>query len=51
MLFLKYLENLEQERATEAVLVGKKYAPILDKAYQRDTWSTACSFVEIELMG
>ena len=39
LLFLKYLDNLEQERATEAALVGKKYTPILDKAYQWDNWA------------
>src|SRR6266478_133198 len=39
LLFLKYLENLEQERAHEAALSGKKYAPILDKPYQWETWA------------
>jgi type I restriction enzyme M protein len=39
LLFLKYLENLEQERATEAALVQKKYTPILEKQYQWATWA------------
>jgi type I restriction enzyme M protein len=39
LLFLKYLENLEQERAHEAALSGKKYTPILDKPYQWATWA------------
>src|ERR1700722_2428829 len=39
LLFLKYLENLEQERATEAALLSKKYTPILDKAYQWESWA------------
>ena len=32
LLFLKYLDGLEQDRATEARLEGRKYAFILDKA-------------------
>jgi len=39
LLFLKYLENLEQERATEAALQNKKYAPILDKPYRWEIWA------------
>ena len=39
LLFLKYLENLEQERETEAKLVGKKYAPLLEKQYQWAIWA------------
>src|SRR5512143_2490681 len=39
LLFLKYLENLERERATEAALVGKKYTPILDKEYRWENWA------------
>ena len=34
LLFLKYLDALEQEKATEAALAGKTYAPILDKPYR-----------------
>ena len=30
MLFLKYLDDLEQERAMEAELIGKSYAFILN---------------------
>ncbi len=39
LLFLKYLENLEQERATEAALQGRKYSPLLEKAYQWESWA------------
>jgi type I restriction enzyme M protein len=39
LLFLKYLENLEQERATEATLLNKKYVPILEKQYQWENWA------------
>ena len=30
LLFLKYLDSLEQDKATEAALKGKKYAYILE---------------------
>ncbi len=39
LLFLKYLDGLEQDRATEAELEGKNYAYILDKPYRWDTWA------------
>jgi type I restriction enzyme M protein len=39
LLFLKYLENLEQERTTVAKLEGKKYAPLLEKQYQWESWA------------
>jgi type I restriction enzyme M protein len=39
LLFLKYLEDLEQDRATVAALEGKKYTRILDKPYQWDSWA------------
>ena len=38
-LFLKYLDGLEQDKADEAALEGKKYAFILDKPYRWDTWA------------
>ena len=34
LLFLKYLDGLEQDKATEAALDGKKYSYILDKPYR-----------------
>ncbi len=34
LLFLKYLDDLEQERSLEAELVGKPYEFILDPAHQ-----------------
>jgi type I restriction enzyme M protein len=39
LLFLKYLEDLEQDRATMAKLDGKKYTHILDKPYQWESWA------------
>ena len=33
MLFLKYLDDLEQERAMEVELVGKPYEFIIDEAH------------------
>ena len=39
LLFLKYLDGLEQDRATQAQLEGKKYTYILDKPYRWETWA------------
>jgi type I restriction enzyme M protein len=39
LLFLKYLDGLEQDRADEAALEGKKYNYILDKPYRWETWA------------
>ena len=39
LLFLKYLDGLEQDRADEAALDSKKYAYILDKPYRWETWA------------
>src|SRR6266436_4470285 len=39
LLFLKYLDSLEQDRADEAKLEGKKYTFILDKAYRWESWA------------
>ncbi len=39
LLFLKYLENLEQDRATEAALDGKNYTFIIEKQYRWDQWA------------
>ena len=39
LLFLKYLDGLEQDRATEAQLSGRKYAWILDAPYRWETWA------------
>ncbi|MBM3859976.1 MAG: SAM-dependent DNA methyltransferase [Verrucomicrobia bacterium] len=39
LLFLKYLDGLEQDKATEAALDGKKYAYILDKPYRWESWA------------
>jgi type I restriction enzyme M protein len=39
LLFLKYLDSLEADKATEAELVGKKYAYILDPAYRWAKWA------------
>ena len=39
LLFLKYLDGLEQDKATEAKLEGKKYSFILDKPFRWDSWA------------
>jgi len=39
LLFLKYLEGLEQEKEMEAQLTRKKYAHILDAAYRWENWA------------
>ncbi|MBI3661686.1 MAG: N-6 DNA methylase [Acidobacteria bacterium] len=39
LLFLKYLDGLEQDRADEAALDGKKYTYILDKPYRLESWA------------
>ena len=39
MLFLKYLDDLEQERSMEAELVGKSYEYIIDKPYRWSSWA------------
>jgi len=39
LLFLKYLADLEQERADEAELEGRDYQPILDPKYRWATWA------------
>ncbi len=38
-LFLKYLDGLEQDKAKEAELEGKKYAFILDEPYRWESWA------------
>lgn len=39
LLFLKYLDDLEQERALEAELVGKPYEFIIDEAHRWSVWA------------
>jgi type I restriction enzyme M protein len=39
LLFLRYLDGLEQDRADEAALQGKKHSYILDKPYRWDEWA------------
>lgn len=39
LLFLKYLDALEHDKATEAALEGKKYTHILDKPYRWESWA------------
>ena len=39
LLFLKYLDALEHNKATEAALEGKKYTHILDKPYRWEAWA------------
>jgi type I restriction enzyme M protein len=39
LLFLKYLDDLEQDKADEAALHGKPYAFILDAPYRWESWA------------
>ena len=39
LLFLKYLDGLEQDKADEAKLEGKRYSFILDKDYRWESWA------------
>jgi type I restriction enzyme M protein len=39
MLFLKYLDDLEHEKAMSAELVGKPYASIIDKPHRWSSWA------------
>ncbi|MCC6273813.1 MAG: type I restriction-modification system subunit M N-terminal domain-containing protein, partial [Deltaproteobacteria bacterium] len=39
LLFLKYLDGLEQDRLTQAKLEGKKYRYILDEPYRWGNWA------------
>lgn len=39
ILFLKYLDDLEKDRATAAELTGKTYTPIIDEEYRWGKWA------------
>ncbi|CRX39188.1 N-6 DNA methylase [Estrella lausannensis] len=39
LLFLKYLDALEQDKALEATLHGKTYSHILEKPYRWESWA------------
>lgn len=39
MLFLKYLDDLEQERAQKAELTGKRYDYLIDEAFRWAAWA------------
>ena len=39
VLFLKYLYDMEKDKATAAELTGKTYKNIIDKQYQWNTWA------------
>jgi type I restriction enzyme M protein len=40
MLFLKYLDDMENERALEAQMTGKTYQPLFDAEYRWSEWAT-----------
>ncbi|WP_291096893.1 MULTISPECIES: N-6 DNA methylase [unclassified Flavobacterium] len=40
VLFLKYLDDLEKDKATAAELTGKEYTPIIAPEYQWNTWAS-----------
>ncbi|MFH1684402.1 MAG: N-6 DNA methylase [Candidatus Margulisiibacteriota bacterium] len=39
ILFLKYLDDLEKDRETEAALVGKKYKYIIESKFRWENWA------------
>ncbi|MEY4936160.1 MAG: hypothetical protein RIS64_2519 [Bacteroidota bacterium] len=39
ILFLKYLDDLEKDKADDALLSGKLYAPFFESAFQWNTWA------------
>jgi type I restriction enzyme M protein len=39
LLFLKYLDALEADKALEAELIGKTYSFIIDKPYRWESWA------------
>jgi len=39
LLFLKYLDGLEQDKAVEAALHGKTYTHIIDEPYRWESWA------------
>ena len=39
ILFLKYLDDLEQSRAAAAELDGRTYTPIIERKYRWSTWA------------
>jgi type I restriction enzyme M protein len=39
VLFLKYLDDLEKDKATAAELTGKTYTPLIDKKFQWSVWA------------
>jgi type I restriction enzyme M protein len=39
LLFLKYLDALQQEKQTQAILSGKTYEPILSEEFRWKTWA------------
>src|ERR1039457_3012203 len=39
LLFLKYLDDLEKDKADEAALLGKPYTFILDTPYRWESWA------------
>jgi type I restriction enzyme M protein len=39
ILFLKYLDALEEDRKTEAELQGKKYSYLIEKPYRWESWA------------
>lgn len=39
ILFLKFLNDLEESKADEALLIGKEYSYVLDEKYRWDVWA------------
>jgi hypothetical protein len=48
LLFLKYLDDLEQDKGSEAALEGKPYNYILDKPYRWESWAALNQPIAVE---
>ena len=47
LLFLKYLDDLEHEKALEAELLGKPYTFILDEEHRWSSWAAPSSVCQL----
>ena len=50
MLFLKYLDDLEYERAQEAELTGKPYTFVIDELYRWSAWAAPKTASGVDLI-
>jgi hypothetical protein len=48
IMFLKFLDDLEQVRETKAVLEGKKFRPAIETPYRWRDWAAATAHDQLE---